>query len=80
MCSSVSDIKPNPMTATDIKPPHTPCQCPLCVRAHEFAKRISPLPEEDRKWLNGLYDHLVDTEEELSMRQAEDAEKKEGKL
>lgn len=47
------------------------CDCALCQRGRRFYKNTHMLPAEEKLWMRGFYDAVLDAECEESMRVAE---------
>lgn len=42
------------------------CQCDLCIRGRDFKDKVKDLDPETREFLEGVYEALFETEDELN--------------
>ena len=43
------------------------CQCDLCQRTKKFFAIIDQLPDEDKEWMAGFYDYVIEHEEHYDL-------------
>lgn len=43
------------------------CNCWICKRSRKFDKIIAKLPQEERDWMDGVFNSMFDSEEELEL-------------
>lgn len=47
------------------------CECALCQRGRRYYKNTEGLPQEERDWMHGFYDAVLDEECEREMRKCQ---------
>ena len=58
------EINPNPSAFS------SKCNCTLCQRSERYYKNTENLPEEERDWMRGFYNAILDWECEEEMKAA----------
>ena len=49
------------------------CKCALCERGRRYYRNTENLPPEERDWMRGFYDAILDSESEAEMHEANEA-------